>query len=199
MPNEAGKAYHRFQGLLAGKGIDIGCSNTPITDTCDRWDLEQGDAQYLSGVADETYDWIFSSHLLEHVRNPTAAVARWWKTLKVGGYLIFLVPDEDLYEQYVWPSRFNDDHRSTFTPSKATSWSPVSVNITDMLNGLPGHKLLSLTIEDTGYDYSLVDTDQTSGGAEASIQVIIRKEQPIMISRSGDIQNYHTYDSSTRA
>lgn len=193
MPNEAGKAYHRLQGLLVGKGLDIGCGSTPITLDCDKWDREQGDAQHLVDVGEEVYDWIFSSHLLEHVRNPTAAVAKWWKALKIGGYMILLVPDEDLYEQRVWPSRFNGEHRSTFTSSKENSWSPVSVNIVDILHALPGHKLISLTIEDTGYDYTVTDIDQTtSTGAEASIQVIIAKEKaPMSTIREADIQECH--------
>src|SRR5260221_7032838 len=38
-----------------------------------------------------------------------------------------------LYEQGVFPSRFNGDHKSTFTISKASSWSPVSVNVLDLV------------------------------------------------------------------
>lgn len=175
MGNEAAKAKSRLQCLFTGKGLDIGCGSTPITDDCDRWDLEQGDAQYLIGVPDDTYDWIFSSHLLEHVKDPTAAIARWWKTLKIGGFLILLVPDEDLYEQGVWPSRFNSDHKHTFTLSKYESWSPVSVNCTDMLHALPGHKLVNLSIADTGYDYNVQDRDQSAGAAEVACQLVIRK------------------------
>lgn len=193
MPNEANKALHRLKGLLVGRGLDIGCGNTPITDTCDKWDKEQGDAQHLADIPHEAYDWIFSSHLLEHVRNPTAAIARWWKALKIGGYMILLVPDEDLYEQRVWPSKWNGEHKVTFTTSKENSWSPVSINVTDMLHALPGHKLISLTIEDTGYDYTLSGIDQTNScGAEASIQVIIAKEKPPMATaREADIQEVH--------
>ena len=176
MGNEAAKAKPRLQALLTGKGLDIGCGATPITDDCDRWDQEQGDAQFLDGVADESYDWIFSSHLLEHVKDPTAAVARWWKALKVGGLLICLVPDEDLYEQGIWPSRFNGDHKHTFTLSKYQSWSPVSVNVTELLHALPGHKLINLSIADNGYDYTKGVEDQSAGTAEVAVQFIVRKE-----------------------
>jgi len=176
MANEAAKAYQRLSPLLVGKGLDIGCGNDPIISNCDRWDWAQGDAQYLAGIEDDTYDWIFSSHLLEHVKNPGAAVARWWKTLRVGGYLILLVPDEDLYEQGVWPSRFNADHKHTFTLSKYSSWSPASVSLVDLLNVLPGHRLVNLSVADSGYDYSLDGGDQTSGVAEAACQMIVKKE-----------------------
>ena len=176
MGAESHKARHRYEAILKGRGLDIGCGGSPITDDCDRWDREQGDAQYLVGVQPETYDWIVSSHLLEHVKDPAVAVAIWWKALKVGGYMILLVPDEDLYEQGKWPSRFNSDHKCTFTTHKDFSWSPVSRNLGDLLHCMPGHKLMSLSIQDSGYDYTRTDeSDQTSGPAEAAVEMVIRK------------------------
>jgi len=47
--------------------------------------------------------------------------------------LIITVPDEDMYEGGVFPSRWNEDHKHTFTIHKAKSWSPVSINIIDLL------------------------------------------------------------------
>lgn len=175
MGNEAGKAYPRLKGLMSGKGIDIGCGSSPIGGA-EAWDLAQGDAQYMVGVPDDTYDWVFSSHCLEHLKDPHVAIQNWWRILKIGGYLIVLVPDEDLYEQRAWPSRFNSDHKRTFTLSKDNSWSPVSVNCADLLRFLPGHRLISLTLEDNGYDYEKLGQDQTGGSAEASVQFIVRKE-----------------------
>jgi hypothetical protein len=32
------------------------------------------------------------------------AISQWWSLVKVCGYLILVVPDEDLYKQGVWPS-----------------------------------------------------------------------------------------------
>lgn len=203
MGNEASKAKPRLQGLLTGKGLDIGCGSTPITDDCDRWDLEQGDAQYLVGVEDGIYDWIFSSHLLEHVKDPTAAVARWWRALKPGGFLIVLMPDEDLYEQGVWPSRFNSDHKHSFTLSKWQSWCPVSVNCTDMLHALPGHKLVNLSIADTAYDYNSNGTDQSVGKAEVACQMIVQKRELQGFTYTGPLQisaiNFISIDGSNGA
>lgn len=174
MGNEAGKAVHRLKTLMKGRGIDIGCGPCPV-EGAEPWDLAQGDAQYMYGVPDMTYDWVFSAHCLEHLKDPHTAINNWWRILKVGGYLIVLVPDEDLYEQCVWPSKFNSDHKRTFTCSKDRSWSPVSVNCADLLRHLPGHQLISLTLEDNGYDYSNTGGDQTSRGAEAAVQFIVRK------------------------
>lgn len=175
MPNEAGKAVHRLKGLMKGRGIDIGCGSHPV-EGADPWDWAQGDAQYMTDVADDTYDWVFSAHCLEHMKDPHTAIQNWWRILKVGGYLIVLVPDEDLYECGNWPSKFNTDHKRTFTPSKYRSWSPVSINCTDLLRWLPGHRLISLTTEDSGYDYEHCGGDQTAQGAEAAVQFIVKKE-----------------------
>jgi hypothetical protein len=41
--------------------------------------------------------------------------------LKPGGHLVCLVPDEDLYEQGMFPSTFNDDHKRTLTIAKKKS------------------------------------------------------------------------------
>jgi|SRR5579859_175502 len=175
MGNEAGKAVHRLKPLMKGRGIDIGCGPCPVQGA-EPWDREQGDAQYMTGVPDLSYDWVFSAHCLEHMKDPHTAIQNWWRLVKVGGYLIVLVPDEDLYEQSVWPSKFNSDHKRTFTCSKYRSWSPVSVNVADLLRFLPGHHLISLTLEDSGYDYEHTGRDQTVDGAEAAVQFIVKKE-----------------------
>jgi hypothetical protein len=80
----------------------------------------------------------------------------WWKLVKPGGYLFILVPDEDLYEQGVFPSRFNDDHKATFTIAKSNSWSHKSINVLDLANSLPGGQLISLQLQDHEYDRRLM-------------------------------------------
>jgi hypothetical protein len=74
-----------------------------------------------------------------------------------------IVPDEDLYEQGVWPSRFNPDHKWTFTIAKHTSWSPVSVNLLDLARALPGGDVLDIRLQDDGYDRQLLSTGYAYG------------------------------------
>jgi len=81
------------------QGIDNSCGNDPVTPDCLPGDREQGDAQELPGVAAEQFDWVYSSHCLEHLPDPWAAVGRCGEALKPGGWLLLPVPDEDLYEQ----------------------------------------------------------------------------------------------------
>ncbi len=144
------------RSILRGSGIDIGCGPDPITPDVRRFDVEDGDANEITRFVHEQFDFVYSSHCLEHMHNPRAALLEWWKLVRPGGHLFFIVPDEDLYEQGVWPSRFNDDHKATFTIAKSRSWSPVSINVRDLAAALPGGEILRLAVQDHGYDRRLL-------------------------------------------
>jgi len=139
--------------LLIGKGIDIGCGEDPVTPDCQRFDVEDGDANKITNHITEleSYDYVFSAHCLEHMYKPCDTIQDWWKLVKPGGVLVVIVPDEDLYEQGFWPSLFNPDHKATFTLGKQQSWSPVSHNLIEMANQLPSGKLLSARLQDNHY------------------------------------------------
>lgn len=140
------------RSILKGKGIDIGCGPDLIAPDVYGFDKEAGDANEITKYVREEFDFVFSSHCLEHMKNPRKAIQEWWKLVRPGGHLFFIVPDEDLYEQGVFPSRFNGDHKATFTISKTKSWSPVSINVLDLLRSLPGAQLVNLALQDVGYD-----------------------------------------------
>lgn len=146
----------REQSILTGRGIDIGCGPDPVTPDVCRFDQDQGDANCITRYVHEQFDFVYSSHCLEHMRDPRAALREWWQLVRPGGHLFFIVPDEDLYEQGVFPSRFNPDHKATFTISKARSWSPVSFNVLDLARELPGGEIVSLELQDAGYDRRLL-------------------------------------------
>jgi len=121
-----------------GDGIDIGAGDDPISKYSQQfplmtsvkiWDVPDGDAQIMAGVADNTFDFVHSSHCLEHMRDSHEAFNNWLRICKPGGHLIITIPDEDIYEQGVWPSTHNPDHKMTWTILKEESWSPVSINL----------------------------------------------------------------------
>jgi SAM-dependent methyltransferase len=141
--------------LLKGDGIDIGCGKDPILPQVMPFDLEHGDANHISAYVNKEFDFVFSSHCLEHTHKPREVLHEWYKIVKRGGHLIILVPDEDLYEQGRFPSIFNSDHKNTFTISKNNSWSSRSHNLLDMANELGG-EIVSLELQDHGYDRSLI-------------------------------------------
>ena len=179
-------AYHQF--YFVGDGIDIGggydglenyAKLFPRIRSVKNWDLPDGDAQLMHGVRDETFDFVHSSHCLEHMRDPYEALKHWWRILKPHGHLIVMVPDEDLYEQGVWPSTFNGDHKRTFTIVKYAdrpSWSPVSVSALELLHVLaPRAQVLSIRLLESTFIRSLPRCDQTQGAGESAIEFVVRK------------------------
>jgi SAM-dependent methyltransferase len=174
--------YFRGNGLDVGGGIDsiaVYREFFPLMKNVFVYDRPHGDAQLLANVVDESFDFLYSSHCLEHLRDPAEALENWLRVMRPGGHLIINVPDEDLYEQGQWPSRFNSDHKLTFTIAKPASWSPVSINLLDLLGPLRGKvEIVSLQLLDQGYRYASMPrgVDQTRAPmAECSIEFILRK------------------------
>lgn len=150
---------------MVGKGIDIGCGTDPLRAEVRCFDVADGDANRITAYVREQFDFVYSSHCLEHMHDPRSALREWWQLVKPRGHLIFIVPDEDLYEQGCFPSRFNSDHKTTFTVSKSRSWSPVSHNVLDLARGLPDGELVSLVLQDTGYDRALLRHENAGSGS----------------------------------
>lgn len=181
---------------FAGEGLDIGGKPDPLAiyqelfcqmGAVRTWDWEDGDAQFLEGVSDFEYDFVHSSHCLEHMRDPHEALDNWFRVVKPGGHLIITVPDEDLYEQGVFPSNFNLDHKWTFTISKKSSWSDKSINVLEMIQGLKGnYDVQRILLLSSTYRYNLPRYDQTlSPVAECGIEFVLRKRPEPEIADKG--------------
>lgn len=173
MGNESSKSHLRrtvngdYNKYFVGRGIDIGCGNDPVLSDCERWDKDQGDAQLMEGLKPETYDWVYSSHCLEHLLDPHKALNRWWELVKPMGYLIVTVPDYILYEKRTTTgSRFNPDHKYFFTKARLYT----------LIRSLPYSQLIRLQLNDDNFDYSDFKSDQTQKGAQSEIEVIVRKQ-----------------------
>lgn len=107
------------------------------------------------------------------MQSPLHSIQEWWKLLKPGGHLIVIVPDEDLYEQEISPSISNPDHKATFTISKRTSWSTRSFNMLNLAKSLPDGELISLQLQDNGYDRALQSHNSDSLKINTSIKAIM--------------------------
>jgi SAM-dependent methyltransferase len=171
---------------FVGDGVDIGGKPDPLAiyqelfcniRSVKTWDWEDGDAQVMAGVVDGTYDFVHSSHCLEHLVDPVIGLACWLRVVRENGHLVVTVPDEDLYEQGVWPSTFNRDHKWTFTAYKPRSWSPRSINVVDLVRSLGEQaELVRLEQLNSTYRYELPRFDQTlSPVGECGIEFVIRK------------------------
>jgi len=185
--NEATKSRLHWgeleKSVLRGKGIDIGCGPDPVTPEARRFDLEDGDANKITRHVNEQFDFVFSSHCLEHMHDPQDALREWYQLVKPGGYLFFVVPDEDLYEQGVFPSRFNSDHKATFTISKMRSWSPRSYNVLDLARSLPDAEIVKLALNDIGYDRSAQRFGRSSGRMARTAVAFYQRLCPLRIAR----------------
>ena len=145
-----------LEKYFSGKVLDIGCGDDLVVPNAVPFDKEQGDAQeILDYLSSNTFDCVHSSHSLEHMNDVPKALEQWWQLVKPGGAMIIVVPDEDLYEQGVWPSLFNRDHSATFRLNKTDSWSPVSHDLGELCSVLPNAEVISLEQQDVGYDHSL--------------------------------------------
>lgn len=141
---------------FSGRVIDIGCGPDLVVAHAEPFDLQHGDAQKIHMFREAAaYDTVSSSHCLEHMRDVSAALCSWWSLVRPGGYLVLVVPDEDLYEQGTWPSIFNCDHKATFRIGGESSWSPVSYDILSLVAALPGAEVISCERQDAGYDQNL--------------------------------------------
>lgn len=181
---------------FAGDGLDIGGKPDPLLlykelfplmRSVRTWDWEDGDAQFLATVADESFDFVHSSHCLEHLVNPQEGLWNWFRVVRQGGYLVITVPDEDLYEQGVFPSTFNQDHKWTFTIFKFHSWSDRSLNLLGLFRELsPSAELVRLELLNATYRFNLPRYDQTlTPVAECGIELIIRKRLEAEVEAGG--------------
>ena len=184
------------RNYFVGDGVDIGGKPDPLSlyqelfplmTSVRTWDWEDGDAEFMQGVPDSAFGFVFASHCLEHLGDPRVGLTNWLRILKPGGHLIITIPDEDLYEQGRFPSTFNRDHKWTFTISKARSWCEKSINVVDLVKELGAEAdVRKIELLDTGYRYALPRFDQSlTPIAECAIEFIVRKRLPVEIEAGG--------------
>jgi SAM-dependent methyltransferase len=107
---------------LSGTGIEIGAASSPFPiplnchvrygDRLDKNALNNSlyagqeifnliepdlttDLETLEGSEDNTLDFIVDCHVIEHTRNPIAALENSYNKLRTGGYLVLVVPDKE--------------------------------------------------------------------------------------------------------
>jgi SAM-dependent methyltransferase len=172
-----------FEAYLKGRGIDIGCG-------CDILRVENGtvegineDGEELRRFQNGLFDFVYSSHCLEHLSNIESAIKNWSRVLKNDGHLYIVVPDWVIYEKQRWPSSFNGDHKHTFSidytremVNRDNHWH-ISCDLRKIIEG-NNLELIKAELEDFGYDYSRPELDQTftTDYAVSQICIIARKK-----------------------
>ena len=190
--NETSKAMRRrlvedelgifnWSQIITGKGIDVGCGPDKVwDDNCIAFDQEQGDANKISEYFSDKFDYLHASQCLEHMHDPYAAMVEWLRVVRSGGHAIISIPDWTLYEGRIWPSRYNPDHKSTWSLTFEQSPSKHHVNIYQFLGMLfPYCYAKRVMLIDNNYNYSVpANVDQTfeeSNGVEAFIEMVLCK------------------------
>jgi ADP-heptose:LPS heptosyltransferase/predicted SAM-dependent methyltransferase len=167
--NEAAKVKYDIVQYTRGTGLDVGCGpakafphfigvdnkkDTELFGIDMAPDNVVEDASTLPMVPDGRLDFVFSSHLLEHIEDYEAALAEWWRIIKVGGHLVLYLPHKDLYPNIGQPGS-NRDHKHDFTPD-------------DILASMAG-----ICYEDANFD--VIVNEVRDAGREYSFLLVIQK------------------------
>lgn len=103
---------------VGGLGVEVGAGHAPIpgiwplyVDCFKEFGFERCQADYYGHASllpfhDHSLAYVASSHVLEHVANPVAALAEWYRVVQPGGLIYLVVPDR----RHMW------DHTRPLTP-----------------------------------------------------------------------------------
>lgn len=161
-----------FVKYMSGHGLDIGYRGynnaDPILPNSLGIDLDYPgyDGIHLP-FPDNSQDYVYSSHTLEHITDYQTSIKEWLRVTKKGGYIITVVPHQDLYERKeVLPSNWNGDHKRFYRSSTLLREFEVSLPINS-------YRIRHLRENDEGHDYSQPVTEHAKWLYE--IELVIQK------------------------
>lgn len=76
-----------------GVGLDVGCGDWPLPGAVG---IDRKMNHDVNAVPHGPWDFIFSSHLLEHLANPINTLEHWQANIKPGGVLFLYLPHPDM-------------------------------------------------------------------------------------------------------
>lgn len=164
--NESAKIRWEIVKYTRGKGLDIGCGawkqfphwigvdnrvDTQLFGQQMDPDVTVNTAEDLSLFASESMDFVFSSHLLEHIpyEKVASTLKEWMRVIKPKGYLVLYLPDEDEYPK-VGAEGANPDHK----------WNVNRQRVLEAMESL---------------SWDLVDYQKRNEGLEYSLLFVFRK------------------------
>ncbi|HEY1795290.1 MAG TPA: methyltransferase domain-containing protein [Stellaceae bacterium] len=114
-----------------------------------------------------TVDTVYSSHMLEHAADYVATIRDWHRVLRVGGFIVCVVPHQFLYEKrWRLPSRWNGDHKRFYTPASLLREFEVALPPNT-------YRVRHVRDQDSGYLYDVGPEEHAGGGYE--IELVIEK------------------------
>lgn len=135
------------------------------------------DACKLDCLEGATFDVVYSSHCLEHVWNPSEALALWWQHVAPGGYLVVLVPSWLHYERLIWPPSVNTDHKTAWVLNHNVSGTPLPFirGLINEANKLTNGVILRATTLDTGFNPNDTEDQTRLGTCECGHEIVVRR------------------------
>lgn len=165
-----------FTKYMSGNGLDIGFAGyidgaEPIRPDAIGVDIGYPgyDGKTLP-FPNNSQDYVYTSHCLEHIVNYKQAIGEWHRVTKTNGFIVIVVPHQYLYEKKIsLPSKWNDDHKRMYTPSSL---------LLEIENSLPPNTYRVRLLEDgdAGFNYDLGPSIHSNGQYE--ITLVIQKIQP---------------------
>jgi predicted SAM-dependent methyltransferase len=133
--NESKKIVWEVAPYLRGRGVDLGAGDfkiLPHAISVDNMhhaafgykikpDVMVETCEDLSVFGGHSMDFVYSSHLLEHMEDPAKSLKGWWRLVKQGGYMVLYLPHEDLYPK-IGEEGANPDHKHNLNEQKVIDW-----------------------------------------------------------------------------
>jgi len=103
---------------LNGVGLDVGCNRWKIKPDSIGVDLVKKPGVDLivrnwDSIPSNNYDYLFSSHCLEHIEDWKTMLSHWARVVKEEGIVFLYLPDPSKYNR--WSKRFMKVHKHDFT------------------------------------------------------------------------------------
>lgn len=157
--HEVAKIRYATVPYTRGRGLDLGCGPEKVFPHARGIDSNKDEAMFgirataadfivptceeLLDFASGSQDYIFSSHLLEHIQDHEKALREWWRVLRPGGYLILYLPSKKFYPN-IGEKGANPDHKHDF----------VQDDIINVMKSIGGWDLVEDEDRNEGTEYS---------------------------------------------
>lgn len=168
--SETSRCRDRLKKYCVGYGIDIGYGGDPIVPSAITVDMPQpytkvgtaplnlgGDARNLYWFANDSLNYVYSSHLLEDF-DPSETkkiLLEWLRVLAVGGNLILYLPDEQKYRKHCETTgqSYNYSHKNEY-------FSLMSIK--DLISDIPHIEIIHEDPACEEYSFEIVITKKGS-------------------------------------
>jgi SAM-dependent methyltransferase len=137
-----------------------------------------------------SFDAIYSSHCFEHIGDWLGVLRDWYRLLRVGGFLVIVVPHQLLFERKrSLPSPINPDHKRFYTPKSLLGEIETAFEENS-------YRIRHLVENDAGFEYSIMPYQGTDGCYE--IELVVEKiAKPFWHPDNGSVRAYPAGDFRT--